>query len=217
MPYGNYGVSWTQDDLDKVGHDIEQKAKESERELNQKAYMIRLLYVDEIKNVKEKILEEFNKTDKIKYGEVEFLGNQHDPTKDIIMVRFLIDDQENYLEIFQRVVEFVKEAIRRSGLQKFFIPKNFGVTEPQQGQTVELVFLKQNHSYERIKEKPYIVPQGEEGAEEPGGFGAEPPVDTGGFGGGGFEGGEEFGGEEPEIEAPPEEAPSPEGGGEEEV
>lgn len=210
MGVGGYGFRSTMSskDLENLPNDIVKKAKRSQKKQKKQAQEVRSLYKEKIRNLKKKIEKEFSKVEKIDHGKVKLFGRGDQVSKDLILVKYVLATKENQKKIFKGVLEFVREAIRRVGLDEFFIVRNFGDQEPKSDLGVELMFLKQNHTWERIKNKPYIIQPGEEGegpAEPGGGAPGGPPSPGGGFGEappeGPPEGGEPEAGGEPEPEA----------------
>jgi len=181
MGVGGYGMRSTMSskDLENLPDEIIKKAKQSQKRQGQQAEAVRSLYKPKIKKLKKKIESEFEKSDKIKHGNVKLYGKGQEVSKDLILIKYVIESENGKKKIFDHVLDFAQEAIRLSGLSEFFIVRNFGDQDLKGTDKVELLFLKQNHTWERIKNKPYIVePSGEEGKAPPGG----PPSPGGGFG-----------------------------------
>ncbi len=182
MGVGGYGVRSTMSskDLENLPDEIIKKAKKSQEKQDQQAEAVRSLYKPKIKKLKKKIESEFKKSDKIEHGNVKLYGKGQEVSKDLILIKYVIESERRKKKIFDRTLNFVQEAIRLSGLFEFFIVRNFGDQDLKGTDKVELLFLKQNHTWERIKNKPYIVePSGEEGG---GGVPGGPPSPGGGFG-----------------------------------
>lgn len=182
MGVGGYGMRSTMSskDLENLPDEIIKKAKQSQKKQGQQAEAVRSLYKPKIKKLKKKIESEFEKSDKIEHGNIKLYGKGQEVSKDLILIKFVIESESAKKKIFDHVLDFAKEGIRLSGLSEFFIVRNFGDQDLKGTNKVELLFLKQNHTWERIKNKPYIVePSGEEGG---GGAPGGPPSPGGGFG-----------------------------------
>jgi len=206
---------YDQDDMEKIARDIENDAEDSEKVNRLKAKVERDNYRSKIKKLKQKVKKEFEEEDLINFQRFRLMGDPFDPTKDFISVIFLILDDDHDDQIFEQVYKFLKEGIIRTGLTTFFNVENFGDEDASTSNEIEFIFLRENHSYDRLKQKPRFKDQENDedrvggappagGAGEPG-FGAGPEPEVGG----------EVGGDEVPEPAAGETVPEPEGGEEE--
>lgn len=200
---------YTDKDLD-ITKDLEDKAKRSKQRRDDKTKSIRSLYIPKIRKLKKKVKKEFEDKEQIEFVGMRLYGGKGgEVSKDMIVLKITVKKKSGRKEILSKIEDFLYKAFDLLSLTQFFIPKNFGTQEVKDNNRVEMVFLKQNHDWDYIKDKPYIV-GGDDEEEEPGG----PPSPGGGFGeeppdvGGG-------GGPSPDIggdETPEPDSPEPEGG-----
>lgn len=173
---GGYGGSEPQYDLEDMPNALQKKLDKTMRKQAVRAHAERMKYASKFKNFREKVVSDMKEQDLRRPG-VELVGEELDPSKDLIYVTYVID--EDSIDKMEQIQQFVIDAFHKFGLGDYFRAEPEGaVPEPDEeednphdkGDVVVWVWPRRDHDYPEFERTPidYFEPSDED--EGAGGF-----------------------------------------------
>jgi len=169
-----YNGDVSDEDLEDRPNALQKKLNKTMRKQAVRAHSKRMKYANKFKKFRKKVSEEMESEDLTRPA-VELVGEELDPSKDLIYVTYVID--EGSKGEMEAVQDFIVKAFHKYGLGEYFRPEPEGAIPDEEdeenhdaGDVVVWVWPKRDHSYPEFERTPIDDWDPEEEEDGGGGF-----------------------------------------------
>jgi hypothetical protein len=152
---GKHGVGGKRFDIESLPKDIIRRLDKEQQRVKKKAAVARDNYFKDIKNFREKVLQEFEQKN-VGNPKIGMYGSPEDASTDVLYIQYTLTEETDGK--IAKMIKFLKKAFAKFNLENHFLSEPVGANEEADevldvGDVVYIMFLRDNHPYSKFKQQ----------------------------------------------------------------